>query len=200
MLAKPKVWFVDDIQSNLDAFIQAHDKYFEVTTFIEPIAVLNRLSEEQPDALLCDVFFYDTPQKAQEIEDRITKEADALRLTAISIGATEDRFLAGITLMEEVAEKYQNSLPFPMYAYTSKGPYLLVQNAWDRILATGAHVLLKNRYGSTIERMLIRNDIELAINKNSFRAKVANRLYRVFVSWGLLAMALGILIQRFLIS
>lgn len=195
-----KVWFVDDLQSNLDAFIQAHGDYFEVTTFTDPAAVLNRLSQEKPDALLCDVFFYDTPQEAQSIEDRVTKELDALRQTAISIGATEDRFLVGITLMEEIARMYKNSLPFPMYAYTSKGPYLLAQGAWERILAARAQVLLKNRYGRTAERILIQSDIDLSKNKNSLRAKVANRLYSVLVSWGVLATALGISIDRFLIK
>ena len=144
MAKKPKVWFVDDLQSNLDEFTEAHDQYFEVTTFLEPTEVFDRLNQERPDALLCDVFFYDTPEEAQRIEIGVSEEAAALRDTAINIGALEDRLLVGITLMEEIAVKHKNSVPFPIYAYTSKGPYLLAEGAWDRILSAGARVLLKN--------------------------------------------------------
>ncbi len=200
MSKKPKVWFVDDLQSNLDAFTQAHDQYFEVTTFLEPTAVLDRLGRDRPDALLCDVFFYDTPEEAQDIEDRVSKEVEALRQTAIEIGALEDRFLVGITLMEEIAVKYKNSVPFPIYAYTSKGPYLLAEGAWDRILSVGARVLLKNRYGRAAERILIQGHIDISKMENSVRGKLTKRLYSSLISTGILTAALAIVVDRFLIS
>lgn len=199
MDTKPQIWFVDDLQSNLDAFIDAHKDYFAVTPFTDPNAVLRRLGNERPDALLCDVFFYDTPEEAQKFEDRVSKEAEALRKTGIAIGAVEDRYLAGITLIEQVAQSYKGSPPFPVYAYTSKGPYLLNQGAWNRIVAAGAEVLLKNRYGRSVERMLIQRDIDRSRERNSWRVKATKHLYTVLIVWGLVATIAGILVDRFLL-
>lgn len=198
MNAKPRIWFVDDLQSNLDAFAAAHQE-FDVTSFSEPTRVLARLREEQPDALLCDVFFYDTPEEAQAIEDRISKEVDALRRTAIAIGATEDRHLAGIALIEQVSKRYKGTPPFPVYSYTSKGPYLLTELAWTRIVDAGAKVLLKNRYSRAIEGMFIQRDVHEAKERNSWRAKVVKHLYTVFITWGLFATAIGILVDRMIL-
>jgi CheY-like chemotaxis protein len=199
MHSNPRIWFVDDLQSNLDEFVEAHRDSFEITTFTDPNAVLERLQNERPDALLCDVFFYDTPEDAKTIEDRITGEAEALAKVAKKIGATDDKYLAGITLMEEIHRKFNGSLPFPVYAYTSKGPYLLAQAAWGRILGVGVNVLLKKRYGRTVERTVIQRDIDQFREENSWRVKAAKHLHTVLITWGLFTTTLGILIGRFLL-
>ena len=56
MCDQPAVWFVDDLQSNLDKFAADHRDHFDVKPFLDPAQVLARLNLETPDALLCDVF------------------------------------------------------------------------------------------------------------------------------------------------
>ena len=145
-MPKSKVWFVDDIQSNLVDFKKKHSNNYKIRTFLDTNKVLKALEKEQPDALLCDVFFYDTPEKAKEFETTVDNEAERLRQIAHEIEADLDENLDGIVLMEELKKRYKGKLPFPVYAYTSKGPYLLKQQAWDRIIKSGATILLKKRF------------------------------------------------------
>jgi len=184
------------MQSNLDSFAEAHRDTFDVRTFLSPQEVIEALKKERPDAMLCDVFFYDSPAKANEIETRITKEAERLRKTGAEIGATQEGTLAGIVLMENIAKKFDGAVPFPIYAYTSKGPYLLQQTAWDRIFKCGCKVLLKNRYGRQIEKMILHDDIETHRERNSVRAKMAKHLYTVLITWGGLSTLLGVVLDR----
>ena len=138
--AHPTVWIVDDLESNLSSFSEAHREHFNVVTFSQPQQVLRRLNSEKPDALLCDIFFYPTSQRAREVEDRVANEAENLRRSAHEIGADDERYLAGIDLIETLDRYYFKRTPFPVYAYTSKGPYLLPRTAWDRIVAAvGMH-------------------------------------------------------------
>ena len=53
MKSRPTVWFVDDLQVNLDAFVAAHQDAFQIETFLSPQQVLDRLEHSKPDALLC---------------------------------------------------------------------------------------------------------------------------------------------------
>src|SRR6267143_708544 len=100
MTSKPVVWIVDDLPSNLKTFADSHARAFRVRKFSHPSEVLQLISDgERPDALLCDVFFYDTPQQAEAIEVKITGEVVKLQHTAHDIGADEDKYLAGIKLM-----------------------------------------------------------------------------------------------------
>ena len=85
MKNKPLVWFVDDLQSNLDDFKKAHQDTFEVRTYSKPQEVLDALNEECPDALLCDVFFYDSPQKAKEIEAQINKVIQSQNVSTVRV-------------------------------------------------------------------------------------------------------------------
>lgn len=60
MTEKRKVWLVDDLPENLERFRSNHKSHFDIETFSNPGAVLRRINNnEYPDALLCDVFFYD---------------------------------------------------------------------------------------------------------------------------------------------
>ena len=197
MHARPVVWFVDDLPSNLTAFASAHSEAFSVRTFSDPSEVLGLLAAgERPDALLCDVFFYETPDRAWDIEHRIADEAAKLRQTAHDIAADADRYLAGIDLMEAVTAKFKGSPPFPVYAYTSKGPYLLQQCAWERIVQSGAKVLLKHRFGPDSERTLIQRDIDFMREQRSFGVRLRRYFKTIIITMGLLGAILGVILDR----
>lgn len=55
---KARIWFVDDLPSNRKSFEKAHEHEWSVTTFGDIGEVQRRLEYEEPDALLCDIFFY----------------------------------------------------------------------------------------------------------------------------------------------
>lgn len=67
--------------------------------------------------------------------------------------------------------------PFPMYAYTSKGPFLLEQKDWQKISEYGAEVLLKGKVAPQSEVTEIVGDIETSFAKKSWSAW----LKRVFI-------------------
>jgi len=64
------VWFVDDLQINLDSFEEAHKKNWNIKKYLNPKQLLDDLKNEKPDALFVDLFFYDTPEQAEEIEKK----------------------------------------------------------------------------------------------------------------------------------
>ena len=156
MTQKPKVWLVDDLPENLERFRSNHESHFDIETFSSPGAVLRRISnKEYPDALLCDVFFYDSLDVARDVEQKIENLAEQLKKTATDIGANDHTRTIGITLMKSIFEHFGESRPtFPIYAYTSKGPFLLEQSEWENLSKYGAQVLLKNRSlaGSRMDR------------------------------------------------
>ncbi|HZT29184.1 MAG TPA: hypothetical protein VFA33_04830 [Bryobacteraceae bacterium] len=72
---KPKVWLVDDRQENRDEFTERHRSEFDVRAFESPDSLLGAISsDERPDALLCDIFFYRDPTQREKVEERIKKE------------------------------------------------------------------------------------------------------------------------------
>src|SRR5262249_9258934 len=64
-----------------------------------------------------------------------------LRKTAIEQDLYDDRHAAGLDLMRRIYEHFLKegmSRPaFPIYAYTSKGPFLLAQKDWRNISTGG---------------------------------------------------------------
>jgi hypothetical protein len=166
------VWFVDDLPRNLRKFEENHGKYFEVKTFSRIDDVLERIHRrDYPDALLCDVFFYDSVEEAERVEAEVEKLAEQLKQTAQRTGIYDHQHAAGIQLMKKIYEFFGNkSPPFPMYAYTSKGPFLLEQSEWDNISTYGAEVLLKNRVLPQRERLEIKGDIAIAKARRSWLA------------------------------
>jgi hypothetical protein len=48
-----------------------------------------------------------------------------------------------------------------MYAYTSKGPFLLEREEWKKLSEFGAEILLKNRVSAENERYEINSDIQI---------------------------------------
>jgi hypothetical protein len=74
MARRPAVWFVDDLPRNRKAFRIHHKHHFAITLFSKPSAVLKRIREKKyPDALLCDVFFYDTVKEAEWVENEVAR-------------------------------------------------------------------------------------------------------------------------------
>ena len=179
MAQKPKVWFVDDLPRNRKAFKTHHKGHFSITLFSKPGAVLERIrNREYPDALLCDVFFYETVSEAERIEKQIEQLAKELKKKAMAMNLYDHKHAAGIDLMRRVYEHFQQQgeprPPFPIYAYTSKGPFLLEQKEWKKISSYGVQVLLKNRVMPDVERMEIEGDIQTA----------SRNLNRVFIAHG----------------
>jgi len=174
MAPKYKVWMVDDLPRNLEVFRTNHGDDFAIETFSKTSAVLERIhNKEYPDALLCDVFFYDTVADAETAEAKVAELAAKLRKTAINIGVHDQSHTAGIVLMRQIYEHFKRtSPPFPMYAYTSKGPLLLEQSEWNKIFEYGAEVLLKGRVTPDAERTEIVGDIELVRSKRSWSARM----------------------------
>ena len=174
MTSKDKVWLVDDLPSNLEKFRRNHKDDFAIETFSKTKDVLDRIhNEEYPDALLCDIFFYSTVTEAEHVEKKVAELADDLKKTALKIGVHDHTHAAGITLMREIYEHFKKRRPpFQMYAYTSKGPFLLEQKEWEKIFEYGAKVLLKGRVTPDAERTEIVGDIEVIRNRNSWAAKM----------------------------
>ena len=90
-MKKHRVWFVDDLPSNRTRFEENHKDDFAVKTFEKPSDVIDAIRlDGPPDALLCDIYFYDTVSRAEEIEARVSAEANRLREVADSMHANED--------------------------------------------------------------------------------------------------------------
>ena len=198
MSSKPTVWFVDDLKSNLDAFVEAHGDTFDVETFSEPRQVLNRLLEKTPDALLCDIYFYDTPFQAKNNEKQIQDEIFRLKQFFRKIGADKDKYLAGIDLIERVMNKFNNLPPFPVYAYTSKGPYTLSDSELDRIVKTNAEILFKGRCSRDVERKKIIGDIEKYRKQNTIYMRLSSHVIPFLLGWGIIGWMIGKLLENLL--
>ena len=200
MSPKYTVWFVDDLPRNRATFEANHRNDFAIETFSKTSDVLTRIhGGDHPDALLCDIFFYDTAEEGERAEKAIADLAANLKKTATEIGVHDQMHAIGITLMQQIYEHFKNHPPpFPIYAYTSKGPFLLEQREWDRISEYGGKVLLKGRVTSDRERTEIIGDIELHRNENSPAAKMQSNVDWLFwtLVQGVFFIALSLSIGR----
>lgn len=139
------------MEANRTTFEKALDpKYFKTETFSDTDSVLKKIQDGKgkvhPDILLCDIFFY--PQGFEEaskkiegdirdkVED-IRKLGDKLELEIKKIHHDYDHnhVVGGISLAEAIRKEYLNNPPFPIFAYTSKGSYLLQTEDFNRIEA-----------------------------------------------------------------
>src|ERR1039458_1225667 len=165
MNKKPVVWYVYDLPSNLEKFKEKHSEAFTIETFSRPERVLESLEKSRPDALLCDIFFYENGEIAEEMETKVWEKAKELSKFGEFIGANKLTNQDGIKLIETVSRRFGTR--FPIYAYTSKGPYLLDQIGFDRIGDAGAKWLFKKKYGMATEQFIIKQDVEEFRFKNS---------------------------------
>jgi hypothetical protein len=184
MRKKPLVWYVDDLPENLDKFSKNHAAAFTVRTFETPGQVLDALAKSKPDALLCDIFFYADTETAREMEEKVGQKAQEIREFGEEIGANKLANQAGIQLLQEVSNFYKNQ--FPIYAYTSKGPYLLDAIGFDHIGETGAQWLFKNKYGAHTEQIIIQHDVEVFRLRNSFSMRIARFFWLALFGSGVL--------------
>jgi hypothetical protein len=183
-MKKPVVWYVDDLPSNLEKFTSRHAQAFTIRTFHNPDEVNAALAESQPDALLCDVFFYENVATAEDIERRVHEKAEEIRNFGEEIGANKIANQAGIPLIQSVAARFGQK--FPIYAYTSKSPYLLDGLGFDRIGSAGARWLFKGKYGTSTEEIIISQDIEEFRSKNSITLRIARFFWLASFGSGIL--------------
>lgn len=184
MKRRPVVWYVDDLPPNLEKFKNNHGQVFSVQTFGKPEQVVEALTRSKPDALLCDIFFYETVQIAEEMEKRVQDKAREIRQFGEEIGANKLINQAGVQLIQAVSGRFGRK--FPIYAYTSKGPYLLDEIGFDRIGETGAKWLFKSKYGPSTEQLIIKQDIEEFRLRNSFTMRVARLFWVALFGSGIL--------------
>lgn len=184
MKKKPIVWYVDDLPENLAKFKQDHSEVFAVETFNSTGEVLRALANSTPDALLCDIFFYETPEVARQMEDKVKEKAEEIRTFGEQIGASKLQNLAGIDLIRSVSDRLREK--FPVYAYTSKGPYILDNPSFDHIGETGARWLFKRKYSAATEQIIIQHDIEEFRDKNSFSRRVGRFFWAAVFGSGIL--------------
>ena len=113
-----------------------------------------------PDALLCDIFFYNTVTEAERAEKIVDNLSETLKRAATKAKANDHSRTLGIDLMEKIYAHFDRQRPsFPMYAYTSKGPFLLERKEWKKLSQFGAEILLKNRVSADDEEYEIDGDI-----------------------------------------
>jgi CheY-like chemotaxis protein len=190
-MAQYRVWFVDDLPSNRKRFEENHRDDFAVRTFERPSEVLDAIQRDgPPDALLCDIYFYDTVSQAEQIEAKVSEEAERLRTVANSINANRDEAQQGIGLLEEVSRLFHGKPPFPVYAYTSKGPYLLGGPALDRIARSGARWILKGKFDAGTERWVIDRDIR-DLKSRRWRNAIWRSLWIILIGTGVLGWFVG---------
>ena len=156
-MKKPTVWLVDDLLSNRQAFMRAHSKYMNVIAFESPVEVIERLRNKvRPDALLCDVYFFEG--RDVKISETIVKNGIAkIRRDARNLHAEDHQ--DGIDLMEQIQRDFDGSPPFPVFAYTAKAPYLMENSGFARIISSGARWLFKHKNNKTAEYAIITDAI-----------------------------------------
>jgi CheY-like chemotaxis protein len=180
-----RVWLVDDREINRKEFLRDLGGGFDVTVFESPNAVLRALDTcERPDALLCDIYFYDDPEKREAIESRVEHNVKELQKLAAEFGTSEAQ--AGIDLIANVRAHFGEAPPFPIYAYTSKGPYLLQDNGFERLEELDARWLFKKKYSPQAVTHRIIRDV------SEFRGRDWHRrIWRFVVVTGLISAILG---------
>jgi len=189
MAKRLRVWLVDDRDKNRRKFIERHGNEFDVKTFETPDQLLSAIGEEsRPDALLCDIFYYQDAGQREEVETRV--EHEARRIEDLAIELRSDQAADGIGLIQRVRELFRDDPPFPIYAYTSKGPYLLHNESFDRLEELNARWLFKNKDSPQSERHRISKDVAEFQERN----QSTRRLWRVALRTGFVMAVVGALI------
>lgn len=191
-MRRDRVWVVDDREENRRRFKELHGQDFDVEVFETPDDVLRALKERRPrpDALLCDIYFYRDQKQGDEAERLVAEQAKRLEALRAQLGAREAE--VGIDLIERVRGVYNGDPPFPIYAYTSKGPYIMQNAGFQRLEELGARWLFKHRYAPETERLRIVGDIWAVQARRNWR----RRLWKSVVAYGAPGAAIGFLFDR----
>jgi CheY-like chemotaxis protein len=197
MVKRLKVWLVDDREANRKTFVDRHANEFEVNVFETPDQVLTAFQQEDPpDALLCDIFFYPDAGQREDVEKRVENEAK--RIENLSAELHADQAADGIGLIKRVRQHFQNDPPFPIYAYTSKGPYLLHKESFDRLEELNARWLFKNKYSPQIERHRISEDVTEFRERNQLTRRIWSVAWRTGLVMAIAGAILGVILDRVL--
>jgi hypothetical protein len=154
---RPRVWFVDDLEQNLRNFEDRHGHYFDVRVFHTPEELLRELEGERPDAILSDIYFY-PPDEAQRLEEEVKTKSHELQELSSKWQAQSHE--EGVDLIAEINRQFDGSPPFPVFAFTSKAPYLMMTEGFDRLTDVRARWLFKGKHTAGRERDLINRGID----------------------------------------
>lgn len=185
MSSKPEVWLVDDREENRRNFKRRHESEWDVKTFERPDDVLAALSDRPaPKALVCDIYYYDDPARREEVEELVKSKAKELKdlASALEPESAQD----GIGLIENVHARFGGCPQFPVFAYTSKGPYLLHDRAYDRLEAVGARWLFKGKYSPQNERLVVNRAI-----RDVESQQLSRRIWQIVIATGVISAVLG---------
>jgi hypothetical protein len=111
-------------------------------------------SGEPPDALLCDIYFYDDESERENAESAVKEKAEELRELAQRFDAKKAQ--QGIALIRYIRDRFDGKPHFPIYAYTSKGPYLMEHEGFEELEKLDVKWLFKNKYDPETERTTFR--------------------------------------------
>lgn len=181
-----RVWLVDDREENRKKFQESHGRDLDVRTFQLPDEVLSALEGgDKPDALVCDVYFYPDEIEREQIESEVNQKARELGDLAKKFNTADAQL--GIRLIRDVHDFFGGKPEFPIYAYTSKGPYLLQDEGFNQLEELNAEWLFKNKYKPYTERRRIVRDIQ------EYRKRFGwlSRLTKVVVVTGVVSASIG---------
>ena len=194
------IWLVDDRPKNREAFEERYSEDpFHPKTFSTPEELLEALGAgNPPDALLCDIYYYDDEKTREEVEAEVDSRARDIRQSAEKFRVEEAQ--RGVCLIEQISQLPKRHQPPVIYAYTSKGPYLLGDQAFDKLEKLQARWLFKNKYSPEVEANLVRSDVEALRRTNSGRRRVAQVALATGAVSAVLGAVLGVLAERLLVG
>jgi hypothetical protein len=187
-----RVWLVDDSDQSRTAFYDGQKHHFDVETFSSPAELLDALRTRVPDALLCDIYFYDDQAQRDQLEELLRERIAQLREEAAAIAP--DTAQRGLRLLNDIRRQFRGSVPFPMYAYTSKGPYLLQSDGFQQLEDLEMRWLFKRHLGPSHVRRRLETDVREFRDQHNWR----KWMWQVALRVGFVAAVFGVLIDRFL--
>jgi CheY-like chemotaxis protein len=187
-----RVWLVDDREQNRTDFYDAQKHHFDIETFSTTGELLDALRSGAPDALLCDIYFYEDPVQREQIEQWVQGHASKLREEASTIAP--DTAQRGIRLIGDIHKQFRGSPPFPIYAYTSKGPYLLQGDGFQRLEELEARWLFKGR----LDPSHVRHRLDTDIREFRDQFNLRKWIWQGAIRAGFLGAVFGILVDRLL--
>jgi hypothetical protein len=187
-----RVWLVDDSELNRTEFYDGQKHHFDVETFSTPGELLDALRTRAPDALLCDLYFYDDPFQRDTLAERVRDRVAQLREEASTIAP--DTAQRGLRLIADIRRQFRGPLPFPIYAYTSKGPYLLQRDGFQRLEELEARWLIKDQLDPPHVRRRLEIDIRDLHDEQSWRRWT----WRAAIRGGFVGAGVAIIVDRLL--
>src|SRR5262249_51560800 len=187
-----RVWLVDDSELSRTEFYDGQKHHFDVETFCTPGELLDALRTRAPDALLCDIYFYDDPAQRDRLEERVRDRVAQLREEAFTMAP--DTAQRGMRLIADVRKEFRGPLPFPIYAYSSKGPYLLQRDGFQRLEELEARWLFRDQLDAPHVRRRLEIDIRELRDEHNWR----RWMWRAAIRAGLVGAVVGITLDRFL--